>query len=97
MGLYVKCERMCKRWSFHPTHTGNCVMSAAGATFSLESGGQKKGLRELKCVQIQFDGTMKLMLRANTQGRGGPISSLPGAGLPVYSQDWVLGQWAGSH
>lgn len=26
-----------------------------------------------------------------------PFHTLPGAGLPVYSQDWVLGQWAGSH
>lgn len=55
-------------------------MSAADATFSLESGGQEKEPGEVRCectvyVGMQFDGTMKLMLKASTQGRGGPIPS----------------------
>lgn len=43
-------------------------MLAANATFSLESGGQKNEARELGSVQMQIDGTMKLILRASTQG-----------------------------
>lgn len=71
-------------------------MSAADATFSLESGGLKKEPRELGCVQMQFDGTMKLMLRASTQGRGVLISSHPSVPSLVLCACVQPRLWAGS-